>query len=135
MSMLTMYWIIKLDDFRCALNGAWCISFSMFVVVVIVLGILGSDYGFEWFWKRCRPILLLLVFGFVSLLVRSFLPSTKQMAAIIVIPAVLNNERVQELGDKALDTGDLLLTLTQEYIQEHLKKPEGVNHGTNNSNI
>ena len=57
------------------------------------------------------------------------------MAAIIVIPAVLNNERVQELGDKALDTGDLLLTLTQEYIQEHLKKPEGVNHGTDNSNI
>ena len=39
MSMLTMYWIIKLDDFRAALTGAWSISFSMFVVACVALGI------------------------------------------------------------------------------------------------
>ena len=87
------------------------------------------------FGKKIRPLFFLLVFGFCSLFVRSFLPSTKQMAAIIVIPAVLNNERVQKLGDKALDTGDLLLTLTQDYIQEHLKKPEGRNNESSNSNF
>lgn len=39
------------------------------------------------------------------LLISIFLPSTKQMGAIFVVPAIVNNKRVQEYPEKVLDLG------------------------------
>ena len=32
-----------------------------------------------------------------------FLPSTKQMAAIMIVPKIVNNEKVQTIGNKIYD--------------------------------
>lgn len=33
----------------------------------------------------------------------AFIPSTKEMAAIIVLPKIVNNEKVQDAGNKLFD--------------------------------
>ena len=39
------------------------------------------------------------------------------MAAIYVVPAIVNNERVQNIGNKTLDISEDLLELTEQYLQ------------------
>ena len=55
-----------------------------------------------------------LFFGAIAML----LPTTKQMAAIYVVPAIANNEKIQQIGGKTLDISNQLLDLTKEYLQE-----------------
>jgi hypothetical protein len=38
-----------------------------------------------------------------SILVLAFTPSTKQMAAIMIVPKIANNEKVQTIGNKVYD--------------------------------
>ncbi len=33
----------------------------------------------------------------------TFIPSTKQMAAIMIVPKIVNNEKVQTIGNKVYD--------------------------------
>ena len=48
----------------------------------------------------CVPMLFLAV---VIQLTTAFVPSTKQMAAIIVVPKIANSEKVQTVGNKLYD--------------------------------
>ena len=48
----------------------------------------------------CIPMLFLAV---VIKLTTAFVPSTKQMAAIIVVPKIANSEKVQTVGNKLYD--------------------------------
>ena len=51
-----------------------------------------------------------------------FVPSTKQMAAIYVVPAIANNEKMQNIGNKTLDISNQLLDLTKEYFEGKVKE-------------
>lgn len=55
------------------------------------------------------------LFGWLGIWV--VIPSTKEMAAILILPKVLNNEKVQELPNN-------LLTLANEWIEELKPKKE-----------
>ncbi len=84
-----IYWVMQLDAIRCA------------SVVVCVLGGTGlllahtmafDSYDEERSMKRVKcaaPLLL------IPMLAATFLPSSKTAAAMIVIPAIANNERFQ----------------------------------------
>lgn len=50
-------------------------------------------------------------------LASTFIPTTKQMAAIHVVPAIANNERVQNIGNKTLDISEDLLKLAEQHLQ------------------
>ena len=50
-----------------------------------------------------------------------FLPSTKQIAAIYVVPAIANDEKIQQIGGKTLDISNQLLDLTKEYLEDKAK--------------
>ena len=39
------------------------------------------------------------------------------MAAIYVVPAIINNEKIQNIGNKTLDISEDLLKLTEQYLQ------------------
>jgi len=53
----------------------------------------------------------------LCLLSAMFIPNTKQVAAIILIPKIINNEKIQNIGQNSLDTVDKLMKLSNDYIQ------------------
>ena len=116
---IQMYWLLKLDDI--------C-GFSIVVLTVALLVFLFSTIGKLTFCDndlydtksitKTRNIALCVALFFGAIAI--FLPSTKQMAAIITIPAIVNNQKVQEIGNKTLDISNDLLSLTQQYINKQL---------------
>ena len=94
-----IYWITRLDCF----NG---VAFALFVVGLVFTAL----YYISQATEDNFPSILRNVgmpFLIIGLLGLTFLPTTKQMCAIKVIPAVVNNERIQNLStimfDKAID--------------------------------
>ena len=41
----------------------------------------------------------------ISAIIWTFIPTTKQMAAVMVLPKIINNESVQEMPDKIFKLG------------------------------
>ena len=115
---MQMYWLLKLDDI---------ISISLAMFVLTLLGFVicftgaimykGDEYYEDEYkkFKVGRNILFWFVLFFGSIVM--FVPSTKQMAAIYVVPTLVNNERVQNIGNKTLDVSEDLLKLTEQYLK------------------
>ena len=104
LSMISMYWLVKLDDIRSLLSG-----FSFFSLLVLVIGgvffivfmLIEDKLKYLKKFIVCFIIVFLLT---ITLFTSSALiPSTKQMAAIVVFPKIINNKKVQELPDKIMD--------------------------------
>jgi len=116
---MQMYWLLKLDDI---ITG--CALMCVLLVGCVLLSALAFCYAKDIekenkkVGKYASIAFLLSVMGLVFFsVVTVFLPSTKQMAAIYVIPAIVNNEKVQNIGSKTLDISEDLLKLTEQYIQ------------------
>ena len=108
-----VYWIIILDKIVAALF----IEAGLLGFVLIAYAAThfeeAEDLHPVWFPFFC-VVELILILGAV------FTPTTKQMAAIYIIPKLANNERIQEIGDKTLGNGEKLLELTQKYIEKKI---------------
>lgn len=98
---MQMYWVIMLDSI---VYG----SVSMCIVIITILFFLflaaadAEDRGeCPVTIKILIPILGVLLFAlfFVSV----FLPNTKQMAAIMIVPKIVNSEKVQTIGNRVYD--------------------------------
>ena len=120
-----MYWLTRLD----ALDALVCCIGVTFFVLSLVLGIIGgvilAEYGFEergcGIGKRLHHkwLPLCMAVSFACALTASLIPSTKEMAAIIVIPRIANSEKVQDVGNRLYD-------LAGEWAEElRPKKKEG----------
>jgi hypothetical protein len=108
-----LYWILKLDDIRLLL-GLCTTPLAVASVVLIVMTIAQSETEMynDSDWRRGRfarlaVYITLIVFSVTLVL----LPSTKQMAAIKGIPAIVNSEAaknvssdVKELYKLGIDT-------------------------------
>lgn len=103
-----MYWIVTLN------------SIVTMSVICFVIGLIASiaaigvalDTGDHWWLPKCTIALTIL-----SFLAATFIPSTKQMAAIIIVPAIVNNEKVQTVGNKVYD-------LAVEWLDDWMPKKE-----------
>lgn len=109
-----VYWIAKLDTIRDACIGAAALLAFVSVILLAVGFALKDDEEPEhktigrrlhWHTRWVGPAVL--VFWAAAV----FTPTTKQMVAILVVPAVANNEDVQGLGSD-------LVTLAREWMQE-----------------
>lgn len=67
--------------------------------------------------KKRRIGLTSSIIGFILAIGMPFIPSTKEMAAIIVIPRIANSESVQQLGEG-------IITLAQDWLKELSPKKE-----------
>ena len=108
-----MYWLVKLDDLRHVLK---CITWLP-IVLAVVIGVMAfatfmmtCDAKIETKKEAAGDIARLMVwFVFMLLIVvalqvvAAFMPSTRQMAAIIVVPKIANSEQVQTVGNKLYD--------------------------------
>lgn len=108
-----MYWLVKLDDMRHVTGSLMWLPVTWIIITVIVsfaaiMATLDNDEnGRDKVWRRvknalllCIPMLFLVV---VLQLTIAFVPSTKQMAAIIVVPKLANSEKVQTVGNRLYD--------------------------------
>lgn len=104
-----MYWLVILDNI---IRGA---------VVVLVVTAVASIFTCIGAWCDEIPkwIAKTTVGALVaSILLLTFTPSTKQMAAIIIVPRIVNNEKVQVVGNGLYD-------LAVEWMDElRPKKPK-----------
>lgn len=95
-----LYWITRLNSIAVLLS---LVSFvSVVAIFVIVMKVCIGDINWEdKITKKVRnaaiPCLLFSVLGL------TFIPTTKEMAAILVIPQIANSEKVQEAGGKLYD--------------------------------
>lgn len=119
---MQMYWLLKLDDIFNASLPLFILAMFVFVVCSIGTVIYKDDDDYKGQYKgfkTIRNISVWFVLLFGSIVV--FLPSTKQMAAIYVVPAIANNEKIQQIGGKTLDISSQLLDLTKDYLAEQAK--------------
>lgn len=137
-----MYWLTRLDHIKAFLDG-FAPVFALFVCIATIMAIatfcLGTFTGngiFDTFSgrtdeelksvharlrrvsARCAVAAVLLFFADVAAgMLDAFLPSTREAAAIVMVPAVANSEKVQTVGNKLYD-------LAVEWLDE-LKPAKG----------
>lgn len=115
-----MYWFVMLDSIN--IGSAIMCAVTMFILVAITLITIDLDER-PVIVKILTPILGVLSFAFFA--VCTFLPSTKQMAAIMIVPKIANSEKVQTVGNKVYD-------LAVEWMEE-LKPNKKGNEVTNDT--
>lgn len=125
-----IYWLAKLDDIRSFftdgfLPGIVLASVIIGMIASVLLTIIypmtccDTDKETSGNVKRVRNmsygvLITGVILGIVTNFIAAFVPSTKQMAAIIVIPRIANSETVSELGDLGKD----LVGLAKEWVEE-----------------
>lgn len=115
MTSMQMYWIVILDSVVAA-SAVLTVVFGLLTAVVTSYVVDTRDY---------RAVPLFGIVGVMALLMAlfwTFTPSTKQMAAIIVVPKIVNSEKVQNVGNKLYD---LAVEWMDELHPSKVKKGEG----------
>lgn len=123
-----MYWITRLDGIRGFLHGFDCLTGILFIIALICAVIAGiiciAMVGDSWkpmsetvetedykIVKRIRSLsckiafCILLPINIAISLAYALTPSTKEYCAIKVVPAIVNNAKVQEFGDELYRLG------------------------------
>ena len=114
-----VYWITRLDEVKEVLRvlnllfvifGITSVGFTLFI------GLIRDDDP----WRFPRGVAMgsiLLVLGVLFAIGNAFVPTTKEYAAIKVIPMVANNEDIKELGSE-------IPKLAREWVDELRPKGE-----------
>ena len=98
-----IYWITRLD--------AVLMFFAFLFVICVCIGITALILYPEYPNESKRFVKLSIPAMILSLLLFVFIPSSKQMAAIIIIPRIINNEKIQVFPNQIMD-------LASEWLQE-----------------
>lgn len=107
----TIYLLTRADVFLAVLEAFIGALICYLIVSLIFVATDVEDNRSDFFlgvkraWKYSFPLLMLLVF------LKVITPTTKEMAAIIVIPAIANNQEVQDLGAE-------IPKLAREWLEE-----------------
>lgn len=89
-SAWNIYWVMQLDCISSTVQWfAW-----MSIIAAAGLGIAHfmADGDYEWLGKRAKQAL---VFSAAMAFISAFIPSTKTAAAMVILPAVANNQAIQ----------------------------------------
>lgn len=91
---MQMYWLVTLDSI--VIVSVACIAVGLLASVASIGVALDTD---DHWWLPKFTIALTVL----SSLTATFVPSTKQAAAIIIVPKIVNNEKVQMVGNQLYD--------------------------------
>lgn len=121
-----MYWFTRLDPMRDLIGSASVICLITFVVMFVAYPILCEVFEYDEGMKKksiawtAWSHIAVLVVAVMSALAYAMIPTTKEMAAIKVVPMIANSESVKKLGD----VGNNMLDLANEWLVE-LKPKKG----------
>jgi len=113
-----IYWLLMLDNISMFFTFVSAIS-----IIAIVFMFFGKLFDFQLERDRekkafTKTTIVFLVFSMVTALIAIFTPNTRQMAAIIVAPAIINNKDVQQIPKRLLD----VLGLSLDKLEKELSK-------------
>jgi hypothetical protein len=124
MSPLQLYFLIKLDALT-GFFGAMGTCLIVFIIISLIAWGIMSDCNKDSGAKAKKfvstHIKWAIPLGFIFIVLATFLPNTKEMAVIYVVPKILNNAEVQKLPNQ-------LLTLSEEWLEK--LRPENINSTT-----
>lgn len=114
----TIYAIATIDEVKRVL-GSLCFLGSLIVFGLLIarLGtaIIESEETNEKFCRWFNPMMPKILGAFICvLLLNTFLPNQKTIAAMIVVPAIVNNENIQNISKNTLQWAE-------EYIKDQLQ--------------
>ena len=99
-----LYWIVMLDNIKDLTHTMIVVGAGLLVISFLALPLFIEEEKLK--KNHVKNFLiaemvwgLIVIFGILG---NAFIPSTKQMIAIITIPKIVNNEQVQEMPDNAL---------------------------------
>lgn len=96
MTTTTMYWITRLEGFN--VLGIFMAIFGLALFTIFFI------FSKADVWHASKNILTSFgVVGVLGLLICLFVPTTKEMAAIIIVPKIANSEKIQNLGNEVYD--------------------------------
>lgn len=101
-----LYWILKLDDIRSLLVGCTIVLSIISTVLIVITLVQVSDHMYiDSDWRRGRFARLAIYTALIaSSIALALVPSTKQMAAIKAIPAIVNSDIAKDISS---DTKEL----------------------------
>lgn len=107
----TIYWITRLDGLKSGAEG-----FGMALVIIFVVALIFSCMArfADEIERATKFVITFSILSFLSgllLFSSAFIPTTKEMCAIKIIPIVANDENIQEIPKKVVD-------LANEWIDE-----------------
>ena len=108
-----MYWLTRCDSIQ-FLGTA--LLFAAPVSIVLFFG-MAFDLGFKPLVKWLVGSVLF-VLSLLGVVLTVFVPSTKEMAAIYVVPKIANSQTVKDLGEG-------VVTLAREWLEELRPAKEG----------
>lgn len=97
---MQLYWITRLDGINNLILGVGIILVVLFLVACSALG---EAHKNETSRQVADCATLLLIGMVITAITYTFTPTTKEMAAIMVVPRIANSEKVQEVGGKLYD--------------------------------
>lgn len=114
----TIYVISTIDEVKRVL-GSLCVLgfFIVFGLLFARIGtaIIESEETNEKFCRWFNPMMPKILGAFICVvLLNTFLPSQKTIAAMIVVPAIVNNENIQNISKNTLQWAE-------EYIKDQLQ--------------
>lgn len=114
-SAFDIYLLGVFDDIGCVLFFLTVVSFS---ILLFVLKVTADE------WERTNQedrkfnvkiIKILSISTILLLIINLFTPNAKTLAAMWVVPSVVNNEKIQAIGSNGLD---ILLEYTDDWVKE-----------------
>ena len=117
-----MYWITRLDGFHLVAGLAIFPSMA-FAAVFAVIGLVKfcNDFDDEdgsMGARMMRRSMRVFAICVVAALLESFLPTTREMAAIAIVPRIAANEQLKEAGNR-------LFELAAAWMEELAPKKKG----------
>ena len=111
----TIYWITRFDDIRTGLMALAIIAVALAALTIVLffasVGEVSRDNEMRYVKLTfCFAAAFVLLAGVLGV-VRTFVPATKDAAAMAVLPALANSEKVQTVGNAGYD-------LAVEWLEE-----------------
>lgn len=124
MTWFQMYLFTRLDSIHCALIIG-CVILGLLILFALPIIDIADFDGRNWaeekakkarLLKKAETILisLFVIFGGLKIAI----PTQKEMAAIIVVPAIVNNEQIQQIGKNGLD----LTAMATDYLKSIMEE-------------
>lgn len=116
-----LYWIIKLDDIRTFLTA--CTIFLGIISALLIIATIAQKTDDPAFtdsdWRKMLPARIsTYIAAIASGIALVLLPSTKQMAAIKGIPAIVNSDAVKDMSSDAKELYKLGVNALKEKLTD-----------------
>lgn len=104
---MQIYWLTRLDHVHAVLAVTFVLLVLSTIGILIAGGVMQDCAFTEETNKRGKKFVgktpFMAAAFVVTLLVDALIPATREMAAILIVPRIVNNEKVQTVGNQLYD--------------------------------